>query len=531
MTIKRVVLIGLTVFAIAKVILALVASWNEPQIQSRLELYQTNFFLSTTEWQGDNTDNSLDFTAARDAIIGDEPFKKAQKQYQQVRESAQTTESQLIAKLEAIPTNGETPRTVVDEITDTPASPQQQQWESSLVEVEQLMDELDLRLGILQVQQGETNSAIATWTNLVQSVQTPEIVPVSHTSSVQTAQALIDLWSEPPHLLPNAEVKIEQNLDGWFRDRALTKLYKLEERPEQLASLQIEKQQRAEQAILKLGLISLIPGVGGLLGVGLMIFLLVQRLLQGQQSLLAINSEVSWETPWDGEVIWQVLIFGFFFVGQILLPLLVLPLLIGLLGLNPGNFTVQMKAFYTLFSYMLLAAGGLLVLYFSIKPFFPISEDWFRFKFRSNWIFWGLGGYWVALPSVVVVSLINQQLWQGKGGSNPILTLVLEGNNTIAMLLFAFTACVAAPVFEEIIFRGFLLPSLTRYLPVWGAIVTSGLLFAIAHLSLSEVLPLATLGIVLGVVYTRSRNLLAPMLLHSIWNSGTLLSLFILGGQ
>ncbi|NES21520.1 MAG: CPBP family intramembrane metalloprotease, partial [Symploca sp. SIO3E6] len=260
------------------------------------------------------------------------------------------------------------------------------------------------------------------------------------------------------------------------------------------------------------------------------IFLLVQWLLQGKQSLLTTNGGVPWETPWDGEVIWQVLIFGFFFVGQILLPLM-LPLLISVLGLNPGNFTVQMKAFYTLFSYILLAAGGLLVLYFSIKPFLPVSEDWFSLKFRSNWIFWGLGGYLVALPSVVVVSLINQQLWQGKGGSNPILPLVLEGNDSIAMLIFGFTACVAAPLFEEIIFRGFLLPSLTRYLPVWGAIVTSGLLFAIAHLSLSEVLPLATLGIVLGLVYTRSRNLLAPMLLHSLWNSGTLLSLFILGSQ
>ena len=90
-------------------------------------------------------------------------------------------------------------------------------------------------------------------------------------------------------------------------------------------------------------------------------------------------------------------------------------------------------------------------------------------------------------------------------------------------------ADIAAPVFEEIMFRGFLLPSLTRYLPVSTSIIISGFLFAIAHLSLSEVLPLATLGIILGVVYTRSRNLLAPMLLHSLWNSGTLISLFVLG--
>ncbi|MFQ3628324.1 MAG: CPBP family intramembrane glutamic endopeptidase, partial [Cyanobacteriota bacterium] len=55
------------------------------------------------------------------------------------------------------------------------------------------------------------------------------------------------------------------------------------------------------------------------------------------------------------------------------------------------------------------------------------------------------------------------------------------------------------------------------------------LLFAVAHLSLSEVIPLTTLGIVLGVVYTRSRNLLAPILLHSLWNAITMIGLFVLG--
>jgi uncharacterized protein len=101
----------------------------------------------------------------------------------------------------------------------------------------------------------------------------------------------------------------------------------------------------------------------------------------------------------------------------------------------------------------------------------------------------------------------------------------------VALAIFFSTASIAAPIFEEIMFRGFLLPSLTRYVSVTSAIIISGLIFAIAHLSLSEVLPLATLGIVLGVVYTRSRNLLAPMLLHSLWNSGTLISLFVLGSK
>jgi membrane protease YdiL (CAAX protease family) len=70
---------------------------------------------------------------------------------------------------------------------------------------------------------------------------------------------------------------------------------------------------------------------------------------------------------------------------------------------------------------------------------------------------------------------------------------------------------------------------LTRYLPVWAAIALSSLIFALAHQNLSEVLPLTVLGCVLGFVYTRSKNLLSSMLVHSLWNGGTLLSLFLLG--
>jgi uncharacterized protein len=128
-----------------------------------------------------------------------------------------------------------------------------------------------------------------------------------------------------------------------------------------------------------------------------------------------------------------------------------------------------------------------------------------------------------------VVSIVNEKIWHGQGGSNPLLQIVLEGKDSNALLLFFITAAIAAPLFEEFLFRGFLLPSLTRYVPVWVAICLSGLLFGVAHLSLSEIIPLTTLGIILGIVYVRTKNLLAPMLLHSLWNSTTLVSLYILG--
>jgi membrane protease YdiL (CAAX protease family) len=176
-----------------------------------------------------------------------------------------------------------------------------------------------------------------------------------------------------------------------------------------------------------------------------------------------------------------------------------------------------------------MAGSGLAVLYWSIRKWFPLPKDWFQYRVAGRWALWGLGGYLVALPLMIGVSLVNQQIWQGQGGSNPLLQIVLEEGDAVSLGLFLFTAAVAAPIFEETLFRGFLLPSLTRYMPVGGAIALSSLLFAVAHLSLSEVIPLTTLGAVLGIVYTRSRNLLAPILLHSLWNAITMIGLFVLG--
>ena len=340
----------------------------------------------------------------------------------------------------------------------------------------------------------------------------------------QTALVLNNLWENPPKVTNDAQSAIKNNLNGWFRDRALAKLYQVQDDTSSLSLLENQQQEAANNAIIKLSMISGIPIIGGFTGVILVIFLVTQLFIKQENSILAINSNKAWETPWNWEITWQVLIVGFFFVGQF-----VLPLLLGITGLNPGDSSLRIKALYVLFTYILMATGGIIVLYLSVKSFLPLPETWFKFKLTSNWFIWGFGGYLVAIPAVLFISLINQQIWQGQGGSNPLLYLALQAQDKVALTIFFITASIAAPVFEEIMFRGFLLPSLTRYLSVSTSIMLSGLLFAIAHLSLSEVLPLATLGIILGIVYTRSRNLLAPMLLHSLWNSGTLISLFVLG--
>lgn len=77
---------------------------------------------------------------------------------------------------------------------------------------------------------------------------------------------------QSPRLLPDAQQLIQANLEGWFRYRALAQLYQLQQRGAALVTLQAAEQEAAQQALLKLTLIGSIPALGGLLGVGLLIF-------------------------------------------------------------------------------------------------------------------------------------------------------------------------------------------------------------------------------------------------------------------
>ncbi len=512
MTLKRFVLILLTLVVIGRMLLSLGSSLSQPQIQARLELYQANLSLQVTTLETQNQEFSIE------SLLGETPYADAEQKYQETLELAKSRRETIRAQLQSLSANELTPSGVsFAQVPDL--SPEQQELRDSLEQVNQFIATLKLKTGILEAKQGKIDDAIAIW----QAVQ-QEFRGESQNIS-QVANILEGLWQNPPQIANNAETEIKQELDGWFEYQALTRLYEQQNNETALASIQAAQQEKAEKAFFQLAIVSLIPLIGGLIGFGLLLFLLVQWFLKKEQAILATNQNTAWETPWNWEITWQVLVVGFFFFGQIFLPLL-----IASLGLNPTGLGIRGKAFYVLATYILMTAGGLTVLYFSIRNYFPLPQDWFRFK-GNRWFIWGIGGYLVAIPLVLLISIINQQIWQGQGGSNPLLSLALQAQDSVALLIFFTTAAILAPIFEEIIFRGFLLPSLTRYFPVWGAIALSSLLFSIAHLSLSEVLPLAVLGIVLGVVYTRSRNLLAPIVVHSLWNTGTLLSLYILGGS
>jgi hypothetical protein len=522
MTLKQLILGVLTVLAIGIFGLSLVESWQKPQIQSRLELYQTNLILNAAQWQPSPATTGI--ASLRD-LLGTSPFKAALETYQEAHQQNQKLLEQTRADLQQVQSGEEgTIKVPVLNLklrvtlNEKARQSRQTELEKTLQKLQQHAQPLDLRLGLLQAQQQQTQAAQMTWQSLSQ--------PSPQSDVATTAQALKGLWSSPPQLLPDAEEQIQAHLHGWFRYYALTQLYQLQDRTDVLQMLQVTQQRIAQQAFLKLMLLAVAPILGVLLGIGLLIVVFVQRWLKGKQSWLAQNNDVPWSVPWSGEIVWQVLILTFFVISQI-----VIPLIFGVLQINTTSTNQRSQAVLILANYGLFSLGGIGVLYASIRSFLPLPSGWFRWDWRGSWFTWGVGGYFVALPLVVLISQLNEQIWQGRGGNNPILPIALGGQDGLALACFFITAGILAPLFEEVIFRGFLLPSLTRYLSVGEAIIVSSLLFAIAHLSLSEILPLTVLGIVLGVVYTRSRNLLSAILLHSLWNSATLLGLFILASE
>ncbi len=503
MTLKRLILIGLTITVSLLIGLSLLDSLFQPQTQSQLELYQTDLVLQASEWRGLESEEN----ASWQKLLGGEPIQNALEQYKEVRRSLQKSLEQALK-----------PDLTRDRPPMPPAILQKQ------------LAQVDIRIGLLSARAGQTEQAQQTWA----TVATESIQAVSPRLS-QSAQILTELWHQPPQVLSEAEATLTTSLKGWFRYQALKQLYQDQPQPEALAKLDLAEQAAAESAALRLAVIGGIPTVGGLLGSGLLLFWLVQagvKRYRQQNSDLAETegSPVSAPSvPWQGETIWQVMVLWFTaFFG---ISLAFVPLLARLLGITAGSVSPLTQAAFALLTYSLLMATGLTIIYVSIRPFVDQPLTWLPLKLTGNWFWWGLAGYFTVLPLVFIVSLINQQLLQDHGGGNPILEIILGSHDRLTIGILWFMVAVLAPVFEETLFRGFFLTSLTRYFPTWSAIALSGGMFAIAHLNLADVLPLTVLGMALGYVYLRSGNLLASMLLHGIWNSGSFLGLLLLSSS
>ena len=219
---------------------------------------------------------------------------------------------------------------------------------------------------------------------------------------------------------------------------------------------------------------------------------------------------------------------GFVVIGELLTPLLVAPALTALL--QKLAITSPLREGLTVVSlYLALMAGPLLILALMLRGLGSHGALEFRWLPLSRNLRQALKAFLMVLPLVSLVGWLQGHLWGDAGGSNPLLELVLNSHNVPALACFGFTAIVLAPWFEEIIFRGALLPVAARRLGAAGGILLSAGVFAVAHLSLGELLPLLVLGCGLGWLRWSSGRLGSCVLMHALWNGLTFANLVVLG--
>ncbi len=88
-------------------------------------------------------------------------------------------------------------------------------------------------------------------------------------------------------------------------------------------------------------------------------------------------------------------------------------------------------------------------------------------------------------------------------------------HSSLTNLLSAAMLVVVAPVFEELLFRGFLFGRLSTKIGVGSAIIVSSAFFAILH---PDVIGAFVFGLFACLLYLRYQTLMAPMVLHAANN-------------
>jgi membrane protease YdiL (CAAX protease family) len=142
---------------------------------------------------------------------------------------------------------------------------------------------------------------------------------------------------------------------------------------------------------------------------------------------------------------------------------------------------------------------------------------------------WGLGFLSLAVASVIVVALLMSPfLRNAQPPQKELIDLVQKTHGLFTLPLLFLTVTVLAPCFEELMFRGFLLPWMShQWKNLRGgtlmALLASGLLFGLIHLQPAALPTLSTLGIVLGLAVLRTGNLLTSILVHGLWNGAVFL--------
>ncbi len=137
-------------------------------------------------------------------------------------------------------------------------------------------------------------------------------------------------------------------------------------------------------------------------------------------------------------------------------------------------------------------------------------------------------GILIPIGALNFVSLFLCQLVGYPITMQPGVELFFRSNSPYYLANLIVLVVIAAPLTEELLFRGFLYPLLKRHFSTSFAILFSALLFSAMHQHLPTAIPLFALGAAFAIAYEYTGSLPLCMGLHAIFNGSTVITLLYL---
>jgi membrane protease YdiL (CAAX protease family) len=129
-----------------------------------------------------------------------------------------------------------------------------------------------------------------------------------------------------------------------------------------------------------------------------------------------------------------------------------------------------------------------------------------------------LGGVAMLILQSTIVGVMIAIITAILGHQPGLPRAVPEHLHGAGVWLFGVILVIAAPVGEEVFFRGFLFKGLRRRFEVWPAALISGLAFSLFHLRPIAIPSLFAAGVLLALLYENRQSLLASMTAHATNN-------------
>ncbi len=146
----------------------------------------------------------------------------------------------------------------------------------------------------------------------------------------------------------------------------------------------------------------------------------------------------------------------------------------------------------------------------------------------SNWksdVKTGLKYYLIVLPVIIASGFIVDFILRAFGiepAQQDIINNILSEDSLGVLAFMVFFGMLAAPIVEELLFRGFLQSAVRINCGKLQTLLISGFVFALVHWNAHVFLQIFVLGLLLAYLFEKTGSLVAPITVHICHNTTTL---------